>query len=337
MSPKSSPDVNSASREGTPPPQRLLDRLREAIRLRHYSIRTEDAYADWARRFILFHGKRHPLDLGAADVTAFLTYLAVERNVAPSTQSQAKSALLFLYRVVLEVKLPWLDEIVAAKDRRRLPVVLTPSEARRMLNELSGTMGLVASLLYGTGMRLLEGLRLRVKDVEFERREILVRDGKGAKDRVTVLPENLILPLQAQMSRTKALHDRDLAAGFGEVWLPHALALKYPGAPRAWGWQWVFPSTLKSVDPRTGVVRRHHLNEASIQKAVAGAARRACIDKPCSPHVLRHSFATHLLQSGYDIRTVQELLGHSDVSTTMIYTHVLNRGGRGVRSPFDQM
>ena len=318
-------------------PTRLLDRLREAIRVRHYSIRTEDTYVDWVRRFILFHGKRHPAEMGAAEAAAFLTHLAVDRGVSPSTQNQAKSALLFLYRVVLDLQLPWLDEVVAAKDQRRLPVVLTPSEVRVLLLEMSGTTGLVASLLYGTGMRLLEALRLRVKDVGFERREILVRDGKGGKDRVTVLPENMILPLQQQMARAKALHDRDLAEGMGRVWLPDALAVKFPRAPLAWGWQWIFPSAARSVDPRSGVTRRHHLNEASVQKAVAGAARRAKIVKPCSPHVLRHSFATHLLQSGYDIRTVQELLGHSDVSTTMIYTHVLNRGGRGVRSPLDQM
>ena len=314
----------------------MLDRLRDAIRLRHYSIRTEDTYVDWARRFIHFHGKRHPLDLGAVEVTAFLTHLATVRGVGASTQNQAKSALLFLYRVVLGVTLPWLDEIVAAKDTRRLPVVLTPGEVRRLLQELNGTTGLLASLLYGTGMRLLEGLRLRVKDVEFERREILVRDGKGGKDRVTMLPENLILPLQAQIARARVRHDKDLADGLGEVWLPHALAVKFPRAPRAWGWQWIFPSAVIALDPRGGKRRRHHLNEASVQKAVSAAARRAGIVKPCSPHVLRHSFATHLLQAGYDIRTVQELLGHSDVSTTMIYTHVLNKGGRGVRSPLDQ-
>jgi integron integrase len=315
---------------------RLLDRMREAIRVRHYSIRTEAAYVDWARRFIVFHGRRHPVELGADEVAAFLTDLAVQRNVAASTQNQAKSALLFLYKVVLGLELPWLEEIVSAKNPRRLPVVLTPSEVRALLHELNGTMGLVASLLYGTGMRLLEALRLRVKDVDFERREIVVRDGKGGKDRVTVLPENLVLPLNEHVGRRRALHTRDLEAGRGEVWLPDALSVKYPNAGLAWGWQWVFAGGSMSVDPRSGVVRRHHINEASVQRAVSGAARRAGIHKPCSPHVLRHSFATHMLQAGYDIRTVQELLGHADVATTMIYTHVLNRGGRGVRSPLDQ-
>ena len=337
LSPVPSSSVKPAEAGDGASPPRLLERLRREIRVRHYSIRTEDTYANWARRFILFHDKRHPQDLGAPEVAAFLTHLAVDRTVSPSTQNQAKSAILFLYKVVLGVQLPWLDEVVAAKDQRRLPVVLTPSEVRNLLHELSGTMGLVASLLYGTGMRLLEGLRLRVKDVDFERREIMVRDGKGGKDRVTVLPENLILPLHEQMARTRVLHAKDLAQGFGAVWLPDALATKYSSAPRAWGWQWVFPSAVKSLDPRTRILRRHHLNEASVQKAVSIAARRARISKPCSPHVLRHSFATHLLQAGYDIRTVQELLGHSDVATTMIYTHVLNRGGRGVRSPLDQM
>ena len=317
---------------------RLLDRLRAEIRLRHYSIRTEATYVDWARRFILFHGKRHPRELGTEEVTQFLTHLATERNVAAATQNQAKAALLFLYAQVLKIDLPWLEEIVAARTSRKLPVVLTPSEVRSLLHELSGVAGLVASLLYGTGLRLLEGLRLRVKDVEFERRELIVRDGKGGKDRVTVLPENLLLPLQAQLAYARALHDADLRRGgtdAGAVWLPDALAAKYPSAPRSWGWQWVFPSPVLSTDPRSGAVRRHHLNEHGIQRAVMLAARRAGIVKPCSPHVLRHSFATHLLQAGYDIRTVQELLGHADVKTTMIYTHVLNRGRRGVRSPLD--
>jgi integron integrase len=318
-----------------PAPPRLLDRMRQAIRVRHFAIRTEQTYVDWARRYILFHGKRHPQTLGAAEVEAFLTHLAVERGVAPATQSQAKAALLFLYREVLGVQLPWLDDVVIAKPSRHLPVVLTPREVAALLQQMSGTTGLLAALLYGTGMRLLEGLRLRVKDIEFERRALLVRDGKGGKDRVTVLPENLVLPLREQLAHAQALHARDLRAGHGGVWLPDALAVKYPNAARAWGWQWAFPSAVRSTDPRSGVERRHHLNETSIQKAVAGAARRAGIIKPCSPHVLRHSFATHLLQSGYDIRTVQELLGHADVKTTMIYTHVLNRGGRAVRSPLD--
>lgn len=318
-------------------PPKLLDRMREALRVRHYSYRTEQAYLDWARRFILFHGKRHPAEMGAAEVGAFLTYLAAERQVSASTQNQAKAALLFLYREVLGVELPWLGEVVQAKVSKRLPVVLTPREARALFDELNGTMWLIASLLYGTGMRLLEGLRLRVKDVEFERREILVRDGKGGKDRVTMLPENLMLPLQDQLARVKRLHDADLAAGFGEVWLPDALAVKYPSAGKSWGWQYVFPSPNRSTDPRSGAVRRHHVLPESVQKAVKGAAGKAGIVKPCTPHVLRHSFATHLLQGGYDIRTVQELLGHADVSTTMIYTQVLNKGGRGVRSPLDQL
>ncbi len=314
---------------------KLLDRLRAEIRLRHYSIRTEETYVDWARRFILFHDKRHPKDMGAVEVTAFLSYLASERSVSASTQNQAKSALLFLYREVLGIELPWLDEVIAAKSARRLPVVLTQTEVRHLLNATSGTMGLVVSLLYGTGMRLLEGLRLRVKDVEFTRREIIVREGKGNKDRVTVLPENLILPLKTHLEKVKALHERDLEAGFGAVYLPDALAVKYPNAARAWAWQYVFPSPVRSLDPRSGAERRHHIYEASVQRAVREAARLANIHKPVTPHVLRHSFATHLLQAGYDIRTVQELLGHKDVATTMIYTHVLNKGGRGVVSPLD--
>jgi len=318
-----------------PSPPRLLDVVREAIRIRHYSLRTEDTYVDWVRRFILFHGKRHPRELGAPEVQAFLSHLAVDRQVAASTQNQAKAALIFLYKEVLAVDLPWLGEIVHAKRQPRLPVVLTPGEVRVLLDQMEGVMGLVARLLYGTGMRLMEVLRLRVKDLDFVGRELVVREGKGGKDRVTVLPASLVAPLRAHLERVQTLHAADLAEGFGEVLLPDALASKYRAAARQWGWQWVFPSALRSVDPRTGVIRRHHLHAESVQKAVRLAARTGELAKPVTPHVLRHSFATHLLAAGHDIRTVQELLGHADVETTMIYTHVLNRGGRGVASPLD--
>lgn len=319
-----------------PRPPKLLDRMRDAVRLRHYSLRTEQSYVQWVRHFILFHDKRHPVMMGSPEVEAFLSHLASDRGVSAATQNQARSALLFLYRVVLQVELSWLDDVVAARVPKRLPVVLTPREVQALLAAMSGVPGLVAALLYGAGLRLLEGLRLRVKDLEFERREIIVREGKGSKDRVTVLPENLLLPLQQHLSAVKALHLQDLADGLGDVALPDAYALKSPGAARQWGWQWVFPSPTFSTDPRSGARRRHHQHEQTIQRAVAQAARTARLAKPCSPHGLRHAFATHLLQSGADIRTVQELLGHADVRTTMIYTHVLNRGGRGVLSPLDR-
>jgi integron integrase len=298
----------------------------------------KDAPRKWLiRRFICFHGKRHPNQMGLAEVEAFLSHLAVERRVAAATQNQAKAALLFLYQCVLGMNLPWLQGVVQAKPSQRLPVVLTPGEVRRLLDRMSGVTQLVARLLFGTGMRLMEGLRLRVKDVDFIRREVIVRAGKGNKDRVTMLPASLEDPLRQHLAEVRNLHGRDLDAGLGQVLLPDALAEKAPSGSSAWAWQWVFPSAVRSEDPRSGVARRHHLHPESIQRAVLAAARAADLSKPVTPHVLRHSFATQLLQAGYDIRTVQELLGHKDVETTMIYTHVLNRGGRGVASPLDQI
>lgn len=319
------------------PAPKLLDQVRERIRVKHYSLRTEEAYLHWIRRFIFFHGKRHPRQMGGPEVEAFLSHLATVGQVAPSTQNQALSALLFLYREVLAVELPWLDGVVRAKRSQHVPVVLTENEVRALLARLDGTKWLAASLLYSTGMRLLEGLRLRVKDVDFERREITVRDGKGTKDRRTMLSERLLEPLRTHLAKARALHEQDLVEGFGEVHLPFALARKYPKAGRSWPWQYVFPSGSRSADPTDGVIRRHHLDEKIVQRAVSAAGRAAGIAKPVSPHILRHSFATHLLSAGYDIRTVQELLGHSDVSTTMIYTHVLNKGGGAVRSPLDRL
>jgi integron integrase len=313
----------------------LLDRIRDKIRLKHYSIRTETAYVDWVRRFVVFHHRRHPRELGPEHVEAFLSHLAVQRKVAASTQNQAKSALLFLYKEVLGSELPWLDNVETAKRPQRLPAVLTRTEVDAVLNRMHGTNGLIARLLYGAGLRLLEAVRLRVKDVELERCEILVRYGKGGKDRVTMLPSILLDALRAHLVLVRELHAQDLAAGRPGVYLPYALDRKYPNAPREWAWQYVFPSDRLSVDPRSGLRRRHHVDEQNVQRAMRQALRDAGVAKPATPHTLRHSFATHLLQSGYDIRTVQELLGHSDVSTTMIYTHVPNRGGRGVLSPLD--
>lgn len=329
------PNFSENSTTGKAP--KLLDMVRDKLRLKHYSLRTEQAYVDWIKRYILFHGKRHPREMGAVDIEAFLTHLAVKRNVAASTQNQAKSALLYLYREVLEVELPWLDNVTQANVPKRLPVVLSVSEVQSVLTGLSGTHALIAALLYGGGLRLMEAVRLRVKDVDFERYEIVVREGKGFKDRVTMLPESAVSGLKGHLAKVKMLHEEDLAAGFGEVYLPFALDKKYPNAGREWGWQYVFPSRQLSADPRSGKTRRHHMDEKGVQRAMKQAVFAAGITKPATPHTLRHSFATHLLQSGYDIRTVQELLGHSDVSTTMIYTHVLNRGGKGVVSPLDQI
>ena len=322
-------------KQSPPTAPKLLDRVRGKIRLKHYSIRTEQAYVDWIKRFILFHGKHHPEKMGAAEVEAFLTHLAVVGKVAASTQNQAKSALVFLYREVLGAELPWLDNVEHAKAPKRLPVVLTRAEVQAVLSRLEGTHWLIACLLYGAGLRIMEGVRLRVKDLELSRHEILVRDGKGFKDRVTMLPEALVNPLKVHLKRVKMLHEQDLEAGFGEVYLPYALERKYPTAAREWAWQYIFPSANLSEDPRSGQTRRHHLQDQAVQRAVKQAVRSAGLSKPATPHTFRHSFATHLLEGGYDIRTVQELLGHSDVSTTMIYTHVLNRGGKGVRSPLD--
>ena len=315
---------------------RLLDQVHETIRRLYYSRRTEETYVHWIRRFIFHAGRRHPRELGEAEVTAFLNHLAVERHVAPATQNQALSALLFLYREVLGRELAWLDGLERATRSPRLPTVLTRDEAERLLAQLQGTPWIVASLLYGAGLRVMECLRLRVKDVDLGYRQILVRDGKGEKDRVTMLPEMLVSPLAAHLTRVRAVHARDLREGYGEVHLPYALARKYPRAGYEWGWQYLFVSRHRSTDPEDGVVRRHHLDETVPQRAIKEAAHAAGIVKRVSCHTLRHSFATHLLESGYDIRTVQELLGHSDVSTTMIYTHVLNKGGRGVASPLDR-
>jgi integron integrase len=309
--------------------------VRQAIRFRHYSIRTEEAYVQWIKRFILFHDKRHPREMGVREVEQFLSDLAVNRHVAVSTQNQALSAILFLYQEVLRQEIGWLDNVVRAKKPKRLPVILSREEVKAVLNGLSGAKRIMAHLLYGSGLRLMECFRLRVKDVDFSYNHIVVREGKGDKDRVTMLPLNVKSPLRQHLQEVKRLHERDLREGFGSACLPYALERKYPHANREWAWQYVFPAAKRSMDPRSGVERRHHIGQLVLQQAVKEAVRKAGISKAASCHTLRHSFATHLLEAGYDIRTVQELLGHRDVSTTMIYTHVLNRGGRGVQSPAD--
>jgi integron integrase len=308
--------------------------VRERIRVKHYSIRTETQYVQWIKRFILFHAKRHPQEMGVAEVEAFLTHLAVEGRVSASTQNQALSALLFLYKDVLAIDLPWLDNVVRAKRPQRLPVVLTRSEVREVLVRMSGVYGLMANLLYGTGMRLMECVRLRVKDVDFERGEILIRDGNGGIDRITMLPSSMVAGLQAHLEQRRTLFEDDKRIGKADVFLPDALARKYPNAGTEWYWQYIFPSGSYSVDPRSGLERRHHIDEKLLQRAMKKAVQAAGLTKPATPHTLRHSFATHLLEAGYDIRTVQELLGHSDVSTTMIYTHVLNQRRQGCIESF---
>lgn len=314
---------------------KLLDQVRAVIRSKHYSRRTEESYVDWIRRYIRFHGLRHPRDMSAAEIASFLTHLAVDLEVAASTQNQARSALLFLYREVLGIDLEAPEDVIAAKMPRRLPVVLTRVEVHAVLGQLFGVHRLMAQLLYGSGLRLMECVRLRVKDLDFARRELTVRDGKGMRDRVTMLPDRLLDPLRDHLVPVRRTHEEDLGRGYGAVYLPFALERKFPNANREWGWQYVFPAERLSSDPRGGETRRHHRDERGLQMAVKQAVRAAGVAKPASCHTFRHSFATHLLEDGYDIRTVQELLGHTSVKTTMIYSHVLNRGGRGVRSPLD--
>lgn len=320
----------------SPVEPRLLAAVGERCRLKHYSRRTERAYSGWIKRFIWFHGIRHPRTMGAVEVEQFLTHLAVSEEVAAGTQNQALSAILFLYKEVLGIDLPWLESVTRAKRPQRVPTVLSPTEVQWVLSRLDGREWLMASLLYGTGMRLMECVRLRVKDVDFARNEITVRDGKGGKDRHTVLPSSLIQPLNRQLERVRELHRQDIGAGYAGVYLPHALARKYRQAPREIGWQYVFPASQRANDPRGGELRRHHIDEKVLQRAIKSAVQAAGISKPATCHTLRHSFATHLIEAGYDIRTVQELLGHKDVATTQIYTHVLNKGGHAVLSPLDR-
>ena len=319
-----------------PKPKKLLDQLRDTIRLKHYSYSTEKTYVHWARRYILYHNKRHPAEMGAAEIEAFLTHLAKEGYVSSSTQNQALNALLFLYRNVLQIDLPVPLHALRAKRSEHLPTVLSKDEVASVLAGMQGLHQLMAKLLYGCGLRLMECLRLRVKDIDFEQSQIIVREGKGEKDRATMLPASLIQPLKNQITFVNNQHERDLAQGYGSVELPFALARKYPAADKEFGWQYIFPSDRLSTDPRSGIIRRHHLDPSGLQRAVRAAVKLAKINKPVSPHTFRHCFATHLLEAGYDIRTVQELLGHKDVKTTMIYTHVLNRGPKAVHSPLDE-
>ena len=326
----------SSDNSGATPPVRLLDKVRECIRMRHYSIRTEDTYLEWIRRYIRFHGGRHPRDLDSSHLASFLSSLANDRKVAAATQNQALSALLFLYKQVLQVEPSWLEGVTRAKRPKRLPTVLSRQEVRAVLDQMEGVHALMARLMYGTGMRLTECLQLRVKDIDLERLEVMVRQGKGRKDRITMLPDSLVTPMRAHLEAVRSVHERDRERNVPGVELPYAYELKNPSAAKSWSWFWVFPQDHLSRDPRAGIVRRHHAYDQTYSRVLQRAARRAKIVKPVSSHTLRHSFATHLLEAGYDIRTVQELLGHKDVSTTMIYTHVLNRGGRGVVSPLDR-
>lgn len=319
------------------PPKKLMDQVRDLIRVKHYSIRTEEAYTSWIKRYINFHDKKHPKDMGKEEIEAFLTHLAVDLKVAASTQNQAFNALLFLYRNVLKLDLS--DDINSVRSKRpkKLPTVMTETEVGMVLDAMEGVDKLMAMLLYGCGLRAMECLRLRVQDIGFEEEQLIVRDGKGSKDRITVLPPNLKVPLTEHFKRVKAIHDNDLLRGYGSVYLPYALERKYRNAAKEWGWQYVFPSKSLSKDPRSDITRRHHIHESTLNKAIKRAVGMTEITKRVTSHVFRHSFATHLLEAGYDIRTIQELLGHEDVSTTMIYTHVLNKGGKAVRSPLEKL
>jgi len=316
---------------------RLLDQVQRALRVRHYSLRTEESYTHWIKRFILFHKKRHPLEMGKPEVEAFLSFLATDKNVAASTQNQALSAILFLYKQVLNVEIDWIDNVIRAKRPKYLPTVLSSSEVKLLIGEMHGTHQLLAKILYGSGLRLMEVLRLRVQDINFEYKQLIIRSGKGNKDRVTVLPSNVIKPLMIQMEKARQLHNNDLNEGYGEVYLPFALNRKYPNAAKEWIWQYVFPSDKRSTDPRSNVIRRHHLYERGFSRAIKKAAFNIGLNKRISSHTFRHCFATHMLENGYDIRTVQELLGHKDVKTTQIYTHVMKKGASGVKSPLEDI
>ena len=317
-------------------PKKLLDQVRDALRAKHYSSRTEKTYVEWIRRYILFHHKRHPKDMGVEEVDAFLTYLAVERQVSASTQNQALSAILFLYRQVLHKDIALSQNVIHAEKSRTLPVVLTHQEAMAVIGKMAGVTQLMTKVLYGSGLRLMECLQLRVKDLDFGNHQIVVRDGKGEKDRVSILPDSVVEELRTHLMTVKAIHQKDLKDGYGQTTLPYALAKKYPNASREWMWQYVFPASARSRDPLSRTVRRHHVDPSVLQKAIHQSAQMLAMTKPVTPHTFRHSFATHLLQNGYDIRTIQELLGHKDVKTTMIYTHVLQRGGMAVKSPLDE-
>lgn len=316
-------------------PKKLLDQVSDALRTKHYAYRTEQTYKDWIKRYILFHKKRHPQDMGANEIHEFIAYLATERKVATSTQNQALSAILFLYRTVLQKEITLPPGLVHPSRPKRLPTVLTHAEAMSIINHMRGVPRLMTKILYGSGLRLMECLRLRVKDIDFDNRQIIVRGGKGDDDRLTILPDSVAVEIKIMLQDVKALHEKDLREGYGETILPNALGAKYPNAGKEWIWQYIFPASQRSADPSSGAVHRHHLDETVLQKAIRNAAQLAKIDKPVSPHTFRHSFATQLLQNNYDIRTIQELLGHKDVKTTMIYTHVLQRGGMAVKSPLD--